>query len=349
MMAERLVSLLRRIGVSTLASLLFYGPVRADDVTGAGSTFVAPILTKWSTAYSASGGASLAYQPVGSGGGIAALRSELVDFAASDAPLKPAELRRFGLVQFPLVVGGVVPLVNLEGVKPAQMKFTGQLLAEIYLGKVTKWNDPKIAALNPDISLPAASIIVAHRVEASGTTFNWTNYLAKASPEWRSEVGVGLSVGWPVGMGAKGNEAVAAFVKQTRNSIGYAEYAYALRSKVAYALVQKMAGKFAVPNTTTFGLAAASANWSIADDFYAIITDAAGEDAYPIAATSFVLMYNTPKILARTREALGFFRWALQGGQKQASDLGFVALPPKVVSLVESYWESHFSLTAGSD
>lgn len=256
------MTLMRRFGVGLLALCLGSGPAWAGDITGAGSTFVAPALAKWSARYSANGGDRLDYQRIGSGGGIASLRSGTVDFAASDAPLKPAELQRFGFLQFPLVIGGAVPVLNVEGVQSNEFRLTGALLAEIFLGKVTKWNDPKIAELNPKVRLPAASIIVAHRVDSSGTTFNWTNYLSKVSAEWRSTVGEGLSVPWPVGVGGKGNDGVAAFVKQTKNSIGYVEFAYARRSQLAYALMQNKAGKYVTPGPKTFEAAAVTSNWA---------------------------------------------------------------------------------------
>jgi len=337
------VDLLRSIGVGVATLLLHHGPALADDITGAGSTFVSSILTKWSAIYVAKGGSGLAYQAIGSGGGIAGLKSATIDFAASDAPLKPLDLQRFGLLQFPLVVGGIVPVANVDGVKPGELKFTGLLLAEIFMGKVTKWNDPKIASLNPSVRLPATSIIVAHRVEGSGTTFNWTNYLSKVSLEWRNTIGEGLSVAWPVGVGGKGNEGVAAFVRQTRNSIGYVDYAHALRSKLAYGLVQNRAGKFVLPSVKAFESAATTADWASADDFHVVITDAQGDDSYPIAATSFALMYKTPKVPARTKAALEFFRWALRDGQKLAGDLGFATLPPNVVSQIEAYWKVQFA------
>ena len=337
------MKLLRFVGIGVAAACLHHGPAFADDITGAGSTFVSSILSKWSATYAANRDTTLAYQPIGSGGGIAGLKSETVDFAASDAPLKPMELRKFGLLQFPLVIGGIVPVVNVDGVKPGELKFTGSLLADIFMGKVTKWNDPKIATLNPGIHLPASSIIVAHRVEGSGTTFNWVNYLSKVSNDWRANIGEGLSVAWPVGVGGKGNEGVAAFVRQTRNSIGYVDYAHALRTKLAYGLVQNKAGKFPLPSMKTFETAAASADWASAQDFYVLITDPPGDDSYPIAATSFALMYRTPRVPARTKAALDFFRWAFRDGQKLASDLGFTALSPNVVSQIEAYWKTEFA------
>jgi phosphate transport system substrate-binding protein len=334
---------LRCIALGFIAVFWHCAPGYADDVSGAGSTFVSSLLSRWSATYSASSKATLAYQPVGSGGGIASLKSGVVDFAASDAPLKPAELQRFGLLQFPLVMGGIVPVVNLDGVKPATLKFTGSLLADIFMGKVTKWNDARIATLNPDVRLPASAIIVAHRVESSGTTYNWVNYLSKASPEWRSRIGEGLSVAWPVGTGGKGNEGVAAFVRSTRNAIGYVDYATALRSKLAYGLVENKAGKFVLPGVATFEAAAASADWSRAEDFDVVMTDSPGDDSYPIAATSFVLMYKSPRLPARTTAALEFFRWALRDGQKPAEQIGFAALPSTVVSQVDTYWKTRFA------
>jgi phosphate transport system substrate-binding protein len=340
---EWFVGVLRLASLGVLAALLPHGPALSNDITGAGSTFVSPVLAKWSTAYSTESRSALVYQPIGSGGGIAALRSETVDFAATDAPLRPAELQKFGLVQFPLVIGGVVPIVNLEGVKPGELRFSGAVLADIFLGKITKWNDAKIVALNPGVRLPAAAIIVAHRVDASGTTFNWANYLSKASAEWRDKAGEGLSVAWPVGVGGKGNDGVASFVKATRNAIGYVEYAYAVRAKLAYGLVQNNAGKFVPPGVKTFAAAAASADWADAQDFYVVITDPPGEESYPVAATSFALMYKTPKVPTRTKAALEFFRWALRDGQKLASDLGFVPLPSAVVSQIDAYWKARFA------
>lgn len=332
----------RFIGLAALSLFLQHGAAQAGEITGAGSTFVAPILSKWSADYSAKGGDGLSYQRIGSGGGISSLRSGVVDFAATDAPLRPPELQRLGFLQFPLVVGGVVPVLNLDGVKPGELRLTGALLADIYLGKVTKWNDPKILELNPSVRLPVAPIIVAHRVDASGTTFNLTNYLSKVSAEWRSKVGEGLSVSWPVGAGGKGNDGVAAFVKQTRNSIAYVDFAYARRSQLAHALVQNKAGNYVAPGIKAFEAATASSDWSSAQDFHVVITDPAGEDAYPIAATSFALMYATPRVPSRTKAAVDFFRWGLQHGQAQATELGYVALHPGVVSKIDGYWRARF-------
>jgi phosphate transport system substrate-binding protein len=334
---------LRYVGIAAIAVCLQAGAARADEITGAGSTFVSSVLSKWSADFRAKGGNGLAYQPIGSGGGIASLKSGLVDFAASDAPLRPADVQRFGLVQFPLVVGGVVPVFNLDGVKSNELRLTGALLADIFLGKLAKWNDPRIAELNPTVRLPAAPIIVVHRVDASGTTFNWTNYLSKVSPEWRAKVGEGLSVAWPVGAGGKGNDGVASFVKQTKNSIGYVDFANARRSQLAVALVRNNAGQYVVPGAKTFEAAAATADWASAQDFHVVLTDSGGEDAHPIAATAFALMFANPRVPSRTRAAVEFFRWSLQHGQSQAAALGFVPLPPQVVSRIEAYWRTRFA------
>src|SRR5882757_1902125 len=341
---RRIVSmtLFRQVGMTALVALVFCGSAQADDITGAGSTFVFPILSKWSGEYSAKTGAKLDYQPIGSGRGIVQIKAAAVDFGASDAPLKPEDLRKSDLGQFPLVIGGIVPVVNIEGVKSGEIKFTGALLADIFLGKVKRWNDPEIVKLNPDVKLPAAAIAVLHRSDSSGTTFNWVNYLSKVSPEWRDKVGEGTAVAWPTGAGGKGNEGVAALVMQTRNSIGYVEYAYVLQSKLAYGLVQNKAGKFVKPDAASFQAAAASADWAKAQDFYLVMTDSPGADAYPIAATAFVLIPKTAKSPARTKAALEFFRWVLENGQKSATDLEYVPLPPDLVTQIEAYWKSAF-------
>src|SRR5450631_1177823 len=283
-----------QVGMTALVAFVFCSAAQADDITGAGSTFVSPILSRWSAEYSAKAGTKLDYQPVGSGRGIVQIKAAAVDFGASDAPLKPEDLRKSDLGQFPLVIGGVVPVLNIEGVKPGEIKFTGALLADIFLDKVKRWNDPEIMKLNPDVKLPAAAIAVVHRADSSGTTFNWVNYLSKVSAEWRDKVGEGTAVAWPTGAGGKGNEGVAALVVQTRNSIGYVEYAYVLQNKLAYGLVQNKAGKFVKPEAASFQAAAANADWAKAQDFYLVMTDSPGEGAYPIAATVFVLMPKTP-------------------------------------------------------
>jgi phosphate transport system substrate-binding protein len=308
---------------------------------------VFPILSKWSADYSARTGVKVNYQSVGSGNGLTQIKAATVDFGASDAPMKPEELQKFGLGQFPLVVGGIVPVVNIEGVAAGQMKFTGTLLADIYLGKIKTWNDPAIAKLNPDLKLPNTAISVVHRSDGSGTTFNWVDYLSKASAEWRDKIGEGTAVDWPVGMGGKGNEGVAAFVMQTKGAIGYVEYAYVLQNKLAYALVQNKAGKFIRPEAASFQAAAASAKWSDAKEFYLIMTDAPGEGAYPIAATSFIIMHKQPKDAARQNAALDFFRWALESGQQDAAGLAYVPLPDALVKQIEEYWRTQFAGVKG--
>ena len=333
---------LRGASAVALAILAATSSAQAADITGAGSTFVYPILSKWSADYSAKAGININYQSIGSGGGLAQIKAATVDFGASDAPMKPAELQKLGMGQFPLVIGGIAPVVNIDGVQAGQMRFTGPLLADIYLGKIKNWNDPAIAKINPDLKLPDAAIAVVHRADGSGTTFNWVNYLTKVSAEWKDKVGEGTSVEWPAGVGGKGNEGVAAFVNQTKNSIGYVEYAYVLQNKMAYGLVQNKAGKFVKPDAASFQAAAASAEWGKAQDFYLIMTDAPGDDAYPIAATVFVIMYKQPKDAARTNTAIDFFKWALENGQNQAEALNYVPLPESLVKQIEQYWKAQF-------
>ena len=312
------------------------------QITGAGATFIYPLLSKWSDDYNKATGARINYQSIGSGGGIAQIKAGTVDFGSSDKPLPPEELAAAGLAQFPSAIGGVVPVVNLPGIEPGVMKFTGPLLADIYLGKVTMWNDPAIAALNPGVALPASKINVVHRSDGSGTTFNWVNYLSKVSPEWKAKVGEGTAVEWPAGIGGKGNEGVAAYVKQIKGSIGYVELSYALQNRMSHAAVKNRAGNFVVPNAASFQAAAASADWANAKDFFLIITDAPGENAFPIAATNFILMYKQPKDAERSRQTLDFFKWAFENGQSQAQALDYVPLPPELVKQVEAYWAAEF-------
>jgi phosphate transport system substrate-binding protein len=331
------------LGGAALTAMAMMVSVEAAEITGAGSTFVYPILSKWSADYSGKAGININYQSIGSGGGLAQIKAATVDFGASDAPMKPAELQKFGMGQFPLVIGGIAPVVNIDGVQAGQMRFTGPLLADIYLGKIKNWNDPAIAKLNPDLKLPNAAIAVVHRSDGSGTTFNWVNYLSQVSAEWKDQIGVSTSVEWPVGVGGKGNEGVAAFVNQTKNSIGYIEYAYVLQNNMAYGLVQNKAGKFIKPDAASFQAAAASAEWGKAQDFYLIMTDAPGADAYPIAATVFIIMYKQPKDPARANTAIDFFKWALESGQHQADALNYVPLPASLVQQIEQYWKAQFA------
>ena len=306
-------------------------------ITGAGSTFVYPVLSAWSADYSKSNGAKVNYQSIGSGGGIAQIKAATVDFGASDKPLDSKELASAGLAQFPTVIGGVVPVVNIAGIEPGKLKLTGSVIADIYFGAIKSWNDPAIVKLNPGLALPAAAITAVHRSDGSGTTFNWAHYLGQVSPTWKSKVGEGTTVKWVGGIGGKGNEGVAGYVRQVSNSIGYVEYAYVLQNKMAYTLVQNSAGNFVTPNAASFQAAAATADWAHAQDFNLVMTNAPGKDAYPITATTFVLMYKQPKNEARSKAALDFFRWALTKGQDQAKKLDYVPLPDPLVKQVDSY------------
>jgi phosphate transport system substrate-binding protein len=333
-MFERMV----RLSALAAAGAMLAAPALAGDITGAGATFPYPVLSQWSNDYSASSGIKVNYQSIGSGGGIAQIKAGTVDFGASDKPLPPEELAQAGLGQFPIVIGGVVPVVNIEGVEPGKLKLTGPVLADIFLGKILKWSDPAIAGLNPGLKVGDAAISVVHRSDGSGTTFNFANYLSKVSDEWKSKVGEGTSINWPVGVGGKGNEGVAAYVKQIKNSIGYVELAYALQNKMAYASMKNRAGNFVEPNLETFQAAAAGADWAKSQDFFLVMTDAAGPNSWPIAASSFVLMYKQPKEEARSKTALDFFKWALEKGQAQAKALDYVALPDPLVKQIEAYW-----------
>ena len=316
------------------------GDKTAVEITGAGATFIYPLLSKWSDDYNKSTGAKINYQSIGSGGGIAQIKAGTVDFGSSDKPLQPEELAKDGLAQFPSAVGGVVPVVNVAGIEPGKLRLTGTLLADIFLGKVATWNDPAIAALNPGLPLPSSKINVVHRSDGSGTTFNFVNYLSTVSPEWKAQVGEGTSVTWPGGVGGKGNEGVAAYVKQIKGSIGYVELAYATENKMAYTGMQNAAGAWVQPSAASFAAAAASADWTTAKDFSLVITNASGADAWPIAATNFILVYKQPKNAKRTRDTLDFFKWALENGGPQADALHFVPLPAELVQQIEAYWAS---------
>ncbi len=308
------------------------------EITGAGATFIYPLLSKWSADYNQQTGAKINYQSIGSGGGIAQIKAGTVDFGSSDKPLPSEELAEAGLAQFPSAVGGVVPVVNVEGIAPGQLRLTGPLLADIYLGKVKTWNDPAIAEANPGVALPSGKINVVHRSDGSGTTFNFVNYLSKVSPAWQAAVGEGTSVKWPTGVGGKGNEGVAAYVKQIKGSIGYVELAYATENQMSWTAMQNAAGAFVQPDAKSFAAAAASADWKSVKDFSLVITNAPGADAWPITATNFILMYKQPKDATRSRNALDFFKWALENGQPQADALHFVPLPAELVQQIEAYW-----------
>jgi phosphate transport system substrate-binding protein len=334
------ISIKTRFAIAGLATVFGIASAQAADITGAGATFIYPILSKWSDAYNNATGNKINYQSIGSGGGIAQIKAATVVFGSSDKPLPPEELKEAGLAQFPSVIGGVVPVVNVEGVDAGKLRFTGPLLADIFQGRITKWNDPAIAQINPGLKLGDGAITVVHRSDGSGTTFNFVNYLSKVSPEWKEKVGEGTSVSWPVGVGGKGNEGVAAYVKQIKGSIGYVELAYALQNKMTHAALKNAAGQFVQPSATSFQAAAANADWKNAQDFHLVITNAPGENAWPITATNFILLYKQPKDAAGTKAALDFFKWTYENGASQAEELDYVPLPKSLIEQIESYWKA---------
>lgn len=314
----------------------------AVDVTGAGSSFVYPVLSKWSQTFSEKTGNRVNYQSIGSGGGIAQIKAATVDFGATDAPMSTEDLQKGGLGQFPTIIGGIVPVVNVEGIEPGKLKLDGPLLAKIFMGEVKTWNDPAIAALNPGMKLPASAITVVRRSDGSGTSYNFTNYLAKVSPEWKEKFNFGTTVNWPVGVGGKGNEGIAAYVKQIKGSIGYVEYAYALTNKMSHVQLKNAAGNFVQPDAKSFQAAAATADWKSAKDFNLLMTNAPGADAWPITATTWIVMYKEPKNEERSKVAFDFFKWSLENGQKDAAALDYVPVPDALVKQVEGYWASDF-------
>jgi phosphate transport system substrate-binding protein len=307
------------------------------QVTGAGSTFVYPVLSAWAADYRSQSGAAINYQSIGSGAGVAQVKAGTVDFGATDQPLASNELAQGRLSQFPIVICGIVAVVYIPGLGAVQLKLTGPILADIYAGKVKSWNDPVLARLNPGLKLPAATIAVVHRSDGSGTSFNFTHYLSQVSPAWKSGPGEGKSVSWPVGVGGKGNEGVAGYVKQIPNSIGYVEYAYVVQNKMTYAQLQNAAGTFVSPSAQSFSAAAESADWKDAKDFNLVMTNAPGANAYPITATTFILMPRQPSDKNRSGGSLAFFKYALEHGQEQANKLDYVPLPPALVQQIERY------------
>ena len=319
----------------SLASAVF-----AADITGAGATFPYPIYAKWAEAYKAKTGVGLNYQSIGSGGGIKQIKAKTVDFGASDKPLKPEELEKDGLMQFPTVMGGVVPVVNLAGVHGGQLKLTGTVLADIYLGKIKKWNEPAIADLNKGLALPDQAITVVHRSDGSGTTFIFTNYLSKVSADWKQKVGEEASVSWPAGVGGKGNEGVASYVKQLKGAIGYVEFAYALQNKMSYTALQNKEGNFVVPSEESFRAAAANAHWDKAPGFYEILTDEPGKQSWPITGATFILMHKNQGNAENAKVVLKFFEWAYAEGDKMALDLDYIPMPDSVVKLVQNAWKA---------
>jgi phosphate transport system substrate-binding protein len=319
--------------------------VVAQDVTGAGATFPAPVYAKWADAYNKATGARINYQSVGSGAGIRQIKAKTVDFGASDMPLTDEDLAKDGLLQFPTVIGGVVPVVNIKGIAPGQIKLTGQVLGDIYLGKITKWNDAALTAINPGVPLPDADISVVRRADGSGTSFIFTNYLSKVNAEWKAKVGEGTAVNWPVGAGGKGNEGVAAFVQRLPNSIGYVEYAYVKQNKMTFTLMKNKDGHFVTPNDTAFKAAAAGADWN--KSFFQITTEQPGKDAWPLTNPTYILMYKTQDKPVNATNALKFFDWAFANGDKMADDLDYVPLPDSVKALVRKQWETQIKDAAG--
>ena len=314
-------------------------PALAVDITGAGATFPYPIYAKWADAYRKQTGNGMNYQSIGSGGGIKQITAKTVDFGASDMPMKAEDLQKNGLVQFPAIMGGVVPVFKLQGIQPGQLRFTGKLLADIYLGKVTKWNDPAITQLNPGVKLPDQTITVVHRSDGSGTTFLWTNYLSKVHPEFKSTVGEGTSVKWPAGVGGKGNEGVASYVQKINGSIGYVEYAYAKQNKLAHGQVQNKSGKFVNPDDDTFKAAAAKADWKSVPGMGVVLTDQPGDAAWPITGASFILVHARQDKPENGREVLRFFDWAFRNGQKMAAELDYVPMPEATIKEIRASWK----------
>ncbi|WP_233887567.1 phosphate ABC transporter substrate-binding protein PstS [Paraburkholderia flagellata] len=321
------------------------GIAQAADITGAGSTFAAPIYTKWADAYQKSGGGKVNYQGIGSSGGIKQIQAKTVDFAGSDAPLKDDQLAKDGLFQFPTVVGGVVPAINVPGVKAGEITLSGPVLGDIYLGKIKKWNDPAIVALNPKVKLPDLDIAVVRRADGSGTSFIWTNYLSKVNPEWKSKVGEGTTVNWPTGTGGKGNDGVAAFVQRLPGAIGYVEWAYAKQNHMVYASMKNEAGAVVQPSTETFKAAAAGADWK--KSFYQILTNEPGKDAWPVVGATFVLLHTAQEKPDQGKETLKFFDWAFKNGSSAADSLDYISLPESVVSEIKSQWKEKVKDASG--
>jgi phosphate transport system substrate-binding protein len=328
-----------------LATLAFTGLAAAQDVTGAGATFPAPLYAKWAADYNKATGVKINYQSVGSGAGIRQIDAKTVAFGASDMPLKDDELAKKAQIQFPTVIGGVVPVVNIQGVAPGQLRLNGQVLGDIFLGKITKWSDPAIKAINPNLALPDAAIAPVRRADGSGTSFIFTNYLSKVNADWKAKVGEGTAVNWPTGAGGKGNEGVAAFVGRLPNSIGYVEYAYVKQNKMNYALMQNAAGQFVAPEDTAFKAAAAGADWS--KSFYQILTNQPGAQSWPITGATFILMHKVQDKPAEAAAALKFFDWAYKNGDKTADDLDYVPMPASVKAQIEKLWASEIKDGSG--
>jgi phosphate transport system substrate-binding protein len=319
----------------------------AADITGAGATFPNPIYVKWADAYKKESGVAINYQSIGSGGGIKAIKDKTVAFGASDAPLKGSDLDQSGLVQFPTVMGGIVPVINLEGIAPGSLVLDGPTVAKIFLGQVKSWDDAAIKALNPGATLPKQAITVVHRADGSGTTFNFTNYLSKVSPDWKTQVGEATAVEWPVGVGAKGNEGVAGNVAQTKGSVGYVEYAYAKQNKLIYTRMINAAGRAVSPNSESFQAAAANADWNSVPGFGVILSNQPGDASWPMTAATFILIHKQPADPAAAGGALKFFAWAYAKGGKMAEELDFVPMPASVVTAVQGVWAKEIKDAGG--
>ncbi|RZI67330.1 phosphate ABC transporter substrate-binding protein PstS [Variovorax guangxiensis] len=328
-----------------VAAAFAHAPAFAQNVTGAGASFPAPLYSKWASDFAKATGTQVNYQSVGSGAGLKQIEAKTVDFGASDAPLKDEELQAKGLMQFPTVIGGVIPVVNITGIKPGELKLNGQILGDIYLGKITKWNDPAIKAINGSLALPDATIAPVRRADGSGTSFLFTNYLSKVNADWKSKVGEGTAVNWPIGTGGKGNEGVAAFVKQLPNSIGYVEYAYVKQNKMAYAQMQNAAGTFVSPDDSAFKAAAGAADWS--KSFYQVLTNQADKGAWPITGATFILMQKVQDKPANAASVLKFFDWAYKSGDKTADDLDYVPMPDAVKVTIAKAWADNIKDASG--
>ncbi|MGA8170670.1 MAG: phosphate ABC transporter substrate-binding protein PstS [Methylocystis sp.] len=334
-------SIMKRLAVAALSVALTAGAAFAVDISGAGATFPYPIYAKWADMYKTETGASLNYQSIGSGGGIKQIKARTVTFGASDQPLKAEDLEAAGLTQWPQVIGGIVPVINLDGVAPGELTLSGDVLAKIFLGDIKNWDDAAIKKLNPKAKLTSLAIAVAHRSDGSGTTFNFTNYLAKVSPDWKAKVGENSAVEWPVGLGAKGNEGVASTVSNTKGAIGYVEYAYAKQNKLTFVKMLNKDGKAAAPTSESFQAAAANADWAKAPGFYEILTDEPGAKSWPITAATFILLPKQPQDAAAAAEALKFFGWAFAKGGKAAADLDYIPLPDALVALIKKSWAAN--------
>jgi phosphate transport system substrate-binding protein len=322
-------------------------PVAAADISGAGATFPYPVYAKWADAYKKETNIGLNYQSIGSGGGIKQIQNKTVTFGATDAPLKGEQLDKDGLIQFPMVMGGIVPVVNLEGIKPGELVIDGPTLAKIFLGQIKTWNDPAIQKLNPSAKLPSQPIVVVHRSDGSGTTFNFAYYLAEVSPDWKSKVGFNTSVEWPVGIGAKGNEGVANNVAQTKGSIGYVEYAYAKQNKLTHTNMINKDGKMVEPTSASFQASAANAKWESVPGYGVILANQPGDQSWPMTAATWILMYKKPQDVTASTAALKFFSWAYEKGDKMADDLDYIPMPANVVSSVKKTWETDVKDSSG--